>query len=85
MEFTFTDNRKWKYVITIDEEELLYFKIKSWDDTGHLVHQEEVPFFDDVFNWRPYHLRSSVPLISKEAREFCERSIKSYMKLKAFW
>lgn len=85
MEFEFKDNRHWRYLFTISEDDLLFVSITSFDDKGHQVHREDVPFFEDVFNWRPYHTRGEAPLISKEAREFCETKVKSFMKMKAFW
>ena len=85
MEFEYTDNRKWTYVFSIDEKDLMFVHIQSKDDTGKLVHMEDIAFFEDVFNWRPYHTRGDHPLISKEARDYCEKCITRYMKLKVFW
>jgi hypothetical protein len=85
MKFEFTDKRAWKYVFTVDESNQLFIEVESFDEQGHKVHREDVAFYDDVFNWRPYHTRGDTPLVSPEAREFCERHVKSYMKMKVFW
>ena len=85
MIFEFTDKRKWTYIFTVNEDDLMFVHIKSMDDRGVLVHQEDVAFFQEVFNWRPYHTRGNTPLISPEAREFCEQKVKSFAKLKVFW
>lgn len=85
MEFEFKDTRNWTYRFTVNETDLMFVNIISFDDQGKQVHKEDVAFFEDVFNWRPYHLRGNAPLISKEAREFCENKVKSFMKMKVFW
>lgn len=85
MTFEFTDNRNWKYLFKVYEHDLMFINIQYFDETGAPIGSEEVAFFEDVFNWRPRHTRGAVPLLSKEAKDYCENHVKSYMKLKAFW
>jgi hypothetical protein len=85
MLFEYKDNRNWNYIFVVNEDDLTFIDVESRDDTGNLVHKESIAFFEDVFNWRPYHTRGKAPLISSEAREFCEKSVGSYLRMKAFW
>jgi len=85
MNFEYIDKRNWKYLFIVDEKDLMFVKIESTDDLGQPVHKDDVAFFEDVFNWRPYHTRGDSPLVSVEAREFCEKVVKSYLKMKVFW
>lgn len=85
MKFEFKDSRNWTYIFTVDENDLMFVNIVSFDNQEKQVHKEDVAFFEDVFNWRPYHMRGKVPLISEEARTFCETKVKSFMKMKVFW
>lgn len=85
MIFEYTDKRNWKYSFTIQEDDTMFFELNCWSDEGKHVHREEIAFFEDIFVWKDWHLRKTTPLISKEAIEYCEKSMKSFVKLKAFW
>lgn len=85
MIFEYTDERNWKYSFTIQEDDLMFFELNCWTDEGKHVHKEEVVFFEDLFLWKEWHLRKEFPLISQEAIKYCEKSMKSFVKLKAFW
>lgn len=82
--FKYTDNRQWKYEFIVSDGDNKYVEIHAWNELGHQVHTEFVAF-SPAWRWMSYHTRQDFPLVSKEAREFCEKSVGSYMKLKAFW
>jgi hypothetical protein len=83
--FEFQDSKNWSYRFELDEDDLSCVLVESTTEEGHRVHREYVAFCEDVFSWQDWHTRKDKPLISEEARQFCERSIYSFMKMKAFW
>lgn len=85
MIFNFTDNNSWSYQFELDENDLAFVSIIVRNELGRQIHRECIPFCQDVFSWRFYHTRVDQPLVSPEAREFCERKVSRYMKMKAFW
>lgn len=84
MEFTYTDSRQWKYTFTINEGDL-FVEVVSVDENGNQVHREFVSIQNGSLRWLHYHTRDKDPLVSGEARHFCERAVKSFLSLKAFW
>jgi hypothetical protein len=91
METSFQDTRNWIYKFSIKESDffmnLKFFTLVSIDNRGRQVHREEIYFreSEDIIFWQEYHTRDEDPLISKEGRDFCEQSVKSFMAMKAFW
>jgi hypothetical protein len=80
MDFDFTDSRNWKYHFHIDEEDLLFidFIVEMGPNGGTC--KSAIAFLDEVFLW------SNHPsLFSEEAKEFCEKKVTAFMKMKAFW
>ena len=84
MTFTYVDSRLWKYSFSINEGDL-FIEVISMDEAGHQVHREFVSIQDGSLRWMHYHTRDDDPLVSEEARHFCEKSVNSFIKLKAFW
>lgn len=85
MDFKYTDSQNWNYVFTLNEDNLLFIEVSTETPDRGLIHTEDIAFCEDYFGWQSYHTRNQTPLVSKEARDFCERSVKSFMKMKAFW
>lgn len=85
MQFTYTDPRQWKYSFTINEGDL-FVEVVSVDQYGNQVHREHVAMLaDGSLRWLQYHTRENDPLVSAEARVYCEKSIHSFLRMKAFW
>lgn len=84
MYFKFIDSRNWKYHFHINEEDLLFINyIIDMGENG--VIQSTIPFCDDTFVWKEHHINGNLPLFSLEAKEFCEKKVTTFMRMKAFW
>lgn len=82
-DFKYSDDNCWNYTFTIDEKRPRFVDVNCVNDSGELIYSNIVPFIGDVFIWEMGKGRAD--LVTKEAKEYCEKSVKSYMKLKAFW
>lgn len=85
MQFTYIDSRQLKYSFTINEGDL-FVEVVSVDQHGNQVHREHVAMVaDGSLRWMHYHTRENDPLVSAEARAYCGKMLKSFLRLKAFW
>lgn len=82
MDFKYSNDQCWVYTFTLNEKRPTFVEVNYVNDSGDLMYSDIIPFRNNEFVW-DNRLRSD--LISKEAKEYCEKSVKSYMKLKAFW
>lgn len=85
MKFTYIDSQQDKFTFTINEDNL-FVEIECVDKYGNYFHRDYVRIYEDLsLGWYPYHTRDMEPIVSKDARLFCERIVKSFYKMKVFW
>ena len=67
------------FAFRIEEEHSNYVDIDYVSSSGETIFTETVFFHDGIFIWRK---RSNLP---QRAKDFCEKSVKSFLNMKVFW